>query len=401
VAVTGGYLYGGYGQECSRFGVFEIRFPADGPPKAAWVKVGDMLESRSNHSATFVPPRIAGPAYPKGYLLAFGGNSRGRVNASVDILDLEGFTWTREYIASVDEAARPLARNSHSATLLPHGGPSCGPAILVVGGGNGDGTNGGPPRGGRDVRDGWWLTGLQQDEQLQWTRAAEWSDQPTSIGHAGRGHVACRLGRTGTVLAFSGGKPPDPHCVAFIDGRPRAVTLASGSSSPMARAFGGGCSLPDGTVLIYGGWHLNGRTFSDVWAGYAGDKATDFVARLPASTENVQNDEEDDDEMDRRFLPLLARLGGGSQAELRQLLGIMRGQPFIRLRDGADDSGNEEASEDEDDEDDGGDDDRPQDIGEESEDMPAVGDYAREAAEDFEEEEEEEEEEEQDGAETS
>jgi len=112
--------------------------------------------------------------------------------------------------------------------------------------------------------------------------------------------------------------------------------------------------LPDGTVLIYGGWHPHGRTFSDVWAAYAGDKATDFVARLPARHQQMQGEEEeedDEDEMDRRFHPLLAQLRGGNQAELRrQLLGIMTGQPFTRLRQGGEDSGDEDEDEEDEDE---------------------------------------------------
>lgn len=239
-----------------------------------------------------------------------------------------------------------------------------------------------PPRGGRDVRDGWWLTGLGQAEQLRWTRAAEWYGQPSSIGHAGRGHVACRLGRTGTVLAFSGGRPSDPHCVAFVNGQPRAVTVANSNSLPVARAFGGGCGLPDGTMLIYGGWHQNGRSFSNVWAAYAGDKATDFVARLSAGSErtNEEEEEEDDDDMERRFLPLLARLGG-SQVELRQLLGLMGGRPFVRLQEGDDDSEDEDDEEQEEDEEvERGEQDRiGQDTGDEGEAHEADGDAVEQA----------------------
>ena len=39
--------------------------------------------------------------------------------------------------------------------------PFLGDAVLIVGGGTGCDRNGGPPRGGRDVTDSWWLSGLE------------------------------------------------------------------------------------------------------------------------------------------------------------------------------------------------------------------------------------------------
>ncbi|CAE8591750.1 unnamed protein product, partial [Polarella glacialis] len=56
--VSGGYLHGGYDQESSAFGVLEISFSATGAVSAKWTQVGQMTP-RSNHSATFIPPRAA------------------------------------------------------------------------------------------------------------------------------------------------------------------------------------------------------------------------------------------------------------------------------------------------------------------------------------------------------
>lgn len=74
----------------------------------------------------------------------------GFVSDDVEILDLETNTWSVPYIAGDAHEARPGPRNTHSATLV-------GDRILVVAGGTGDGTNSGPPRGGREALSGWCL----------------------------------------------------------------------------------------------------------------------------------------------------------------------------------------------------------------------------------------------------
>jgi len=266
VAVFGGYLFGGYHGESCNYGILEIRVQAGSAPKAKWVHV-DRFDALASHTATFVPPRLAGTSYPEGYVLVFGGNRRGVVTNSVAVLDLDTLVWQ----SRTPSGTAPCGRNSHRSTLVersPHG-----PAILVAGGGTGDDSNGGPPRGGHDLRDSFWLCGLE-DARLHW----ELKDD--AVPGAGRGHVACRISSTDTVFLFGGGLFPHQHCSALSDGRSAWVDTAHCGTLPEGRGFGGGCCLPDGTVLIYGGWHRRGGTYRDFWAANVGESKTSFFSKL-------------------------------------------------------------------------------------------------------------------------
>ena len=64
--------------------------------RARWLKTGEMMP-RSNHSATYVPPKVAGCTFPSGYVLAFGGNTNGSVSSSLDLLDLSSLTWVEKH----------------------------------------------------------------------------------------------------------------------------------------------------------------------------------------------------------------------------------------------------------------------------------------------------------------
>mmetsp|Transcript_38576 Transcript_38576/g.110821 ORF Transcript_38576/g.110821 Transcript_38576/m.110821 type:complete len:620 (-) Transcript_38576:197-2056(-) len=331
VAFTGGYLYGGYQHESDRFGILEIRFPADGPPCGEWVATGEMAP-RSNHSATYVPPRLAGAQFPEGYLAVVGGNKSGYLSHDVELLDLKTNTWITPYVEGEE---RGHARNTHSATLL-------GNRILVVSGGTGDDTNSGPPRGGQDVSDAWWLESLHGG-RLRWAPASDWERDPQISRSVGRGHKAFRIGRTGTVVTFSGGLRPDRSAVAFVDGKPRLVDMRG---PPPGRALGGGCTLADGTLIIYGGWLPRGPTFNDVWAGHIGDQETEFTARLSAArAQNPPDDEGDEDDMlmglDRRLLLQLR----GEPAHLQQLMSLVQGAFGREIRGGHDEEDDDEEEE--------------------------------------------------------
>lgn len=143
VAITGGYR-GGYHRENTYYGVIEIWFPeGGGAPRASWIRTGRM-QPVANHSATFVPSSVAGPDFPQGYLLLFGGNRNGQVSDELEYLNLATFEWTS--VAASRDRCGP--RNSHSATLTKKNANEYG--ILILGGGAGDFENNPDVRSGGD-----------------------------------------------------------------------------------------------------------------------------------------------------------------------------------------------------------------------------------------------------------
>lgn len=284
------------------FGVLEIRFPgvrylstasslmeqglaseqehllpadeqaSDRPfPTARWTHVGQM-RPRSNHTATFIPPSAAGTQYLQGYVFVFGGTMAGHTVNTVDVLDLETFTWDANKACHGEV---PTPRNSHSAMLLatPHG-----PRVLVAGGGTGDRSNGGPPRGGTDLSDASWLD----------PRTFTWEPAAAGSSLLGRGHVAVDL--CGTAALVGGGRSPSLQCTAFSAGirlesgcgrwDVEALTGVAGASLPQPRVFGGGCTLPDGTLLMFGGWHPWRGTSDELWAAHVDGCVTPFCSSI-------------------------------------------------------------------------------------------------------------------------
>merc|ERR1712217_970259 len=55
---------------------------------------------------------------------------------------------------------------------------------------------------------------------------------------------------------------------------------ASDSGVPMPRILGGGCALPDGTIILYGGWRPVLGTFDDMWAARVDGVVTPFCTPL-------------------------------------------------------------------------------------------------------------------------
>lgn len=267
VAVTGGYLSGGYHRESNIFAILELQFDRSGssPPTASWHHSGTMTP-RSNHSATYISADVAGPRYVKGCLLAIGGNVRGRVVNTVDVLDLEDMTWEYEKATT---GSPPEPRNSHSAVLMKSGGMT---RVLVMGGCTGDRSNGGPPRGGADIYNAHWL----HPQSFTWQRAPE-----ADAVSLGRGHIAVKL--CGTVVIIGGGRLPGFQVTAFRgDSQPSWIVEAvdGGKGLPRGRILGGGCALSDQSVLMYGGWHPMMGSFDDMWVAHVDGWITPFCAPL-------------------------------------------------------------------------------------------------------------------------
>lgn len=303
VAVTGGFLRGGYHQESGMFGILQICFPgvrslsaasslmeqgmaseqeqllpedeqaSDSPlPTASWTYLGQM-RPRSNHTATFIPPSAAGPRYLNGYVLLFGGTMSGHTVNNIDVLDLETFAWEAD---RVSEGEAPTPRNSHSATLLA---TPQGPRVLVAGGGTGDRSNGGPPRGGTDLADASWF----DPRTFCWEQAAD------GVSGLGRGHMAFDL--CGTAAILGGGRSPSLQCTAFgacASRRWDVEALAETGTVPQPRIFGGGCLLPDGTLLIFGGWHPWRGASDELWAAHVDGWVTPFCSSLRSGAQPIR-----------------------------------------------------------------------------------------------------------------
>eukprot|EP00438_Fugacium_kawagutii_P018330 Skav212479 [mRNA] locus=scaffold385:407012:408583:- [translate_table: standard] len=310
VIVTGGWRHGGYYEESGMYGIMEIEC-GDGDVKARWLRTGSMTP-RANHSATYVPPRIAGHLYPNGYLVVFGGCVNGGNSNAMSLLDLSSYHWSE-----MEAIGGPRPQNSHSATLVQ----SATPAILFLGGGGGDDSNGGPPRGGHDfVASKYWLCGLEGAN-------FRWEKHDATVEHlGGRGHVAVRLSGTSTTVVMGGGRPPlHRACAVSTDVRSHCERLLRPVGKvPAARAFGGGCALPDGLALVYGGWHPCKGTFADVWVACFDDigRNSAFFKELPAPPSDPEEPDDADSADDMAFNLVIRRLFGqmeGMEGEGQQM----------------------------------------------------------------------------------
>jgi len=221
-----------------------------------------MPAPRASHTSTYVPPSIAGSSYPRGYLLLVGGMQLGHATSDVELLDLETLAW--QNISPVVLDASPSKRACHSATLLHRHGRHA--AIMIVGGAA-------CGRGGssQDLRDAFWLDGLKNAD-LFWTVACSAHIPCAGIRCTDRGHVACRISGTNSMLLLCGGRTG----TAFVDGCPRAVNVV-GQTVPEIRLYSGACGLQDGTVLMYGGQGSDDCVFDDVWVAHTGYKTEFFL----------------------------------------------------------------------------------------------------------------------------
>lgn len=334
----------GYYEESGMYGIMEIECGDD--VKARWLRTGSMTP-RANHSATYVPPQIAGPLYPDGYLVVFGGCINGANSNALSLLDLSTYDWSEMEPIGVS----PPPQNSHSATLVPRSSPSgdrgergdsgereCSgdrgrlsrqscPAILFLGGGGGDDSNGGPPRGGHDfVASKYWLLGLE-GANFRWEHDA-------NMEHlGGRGHVAVRLSGTSTTVVMGGGRPPLHRACAVSTGVTSRCErlLQPVGKGPAARAFGGGCALPDGLAFVYGGWHPCKGTFADVWVACFDDigRNSAFFQQLPASAPGDPEEPDEADSADDMAFNLV----------IRRLFGQMEGMEGMEDMEGMEGEG--------------------------------------------------------------
>jgi hypothetical protein len=194
------------------------------PATGTWTATGRMVTPRSNHTATLLAD---------GRVLVAGGGGKGYL-ASAEVYDPASGTWTATGDMSV-------VRGDFTATLLTDG------SVLVVGGLNHNG-------GGVE-----WASAERYDPA-----SGTWT--PTgSMGEARYGHTATLL-RDGRVLVAGGLNTS----LGGINGPLATAELYDSSSaswSPTANlveARGGATAttLSDGTVLVAGGFDINGTALT-------------------------------------------------------------------------------------------------------------------------------------------
>ena len=83
-----------------------------------------------------------------------------------------------------------------------------------------------------------------------------------------------------------------------------------GRSHPSPRAFGGGCALPNGMLMVYGGWNPRQGTYNCFWAACVDEvgSKTDFFQKLAEAPQEpeVENDDSDEDSM--FSIPMMLRM---------------------------------------------------------------------------------------------
>jgi hypothetical protein len=283
-------------------GLFVRLSPNVGPPPfpspthsfraPASTVTGNMIEARTDHTATLLPD---------GQVLVAGGAGIGNeALATAELYDPSSGTWTPT--GNMIEA-----RTGHTATLLRDG------TVLVAGGrGNRPGLRGLASAELYDPRSGTWrstgnmiedpdyhtATLLRDGTVLVVGRLAELYDPSNGSWRAtgnliqGRNHYATTLLANGKVLVAGGGDDNSLASAELYD--PSGGTWTATGSMSEGRTFITPTLLPGGKVLVAGGWAITNGTVVELASAELYDPAsgtwtatgsmTETRGRLPSDT---------------------------------------------------------------------------------------------------------------------
>lgn len=191
------------------------------PRTGSWSKTGAMTIDRYHHTATLLP---------NGQVLVTGGFSNSDTTARTELYTIKNGKWAK---------ARPMStpRVYHTATLLPNG------KVLVVGGWINDANDSG---------------NALASAEIYTTRTGRWT-KTGSLTDARLGHTATLLSN-GKVLVVGGTtdrQSGDGLASAELYDPTTGTWSATGSMS-VSRVDFTATLLPDGKVLVAGGWDNNG-----------------------------------------------------------------------------------------------------------------------------------------------
>ena len=96
--------------------------------------------------------------------------------------------------------------------------------------------------------------------------------------------------------------------------------MQNGHGHPAPRAFGGGCALPNGMLMVYGGWNPRQGTYNCFWAACVDEvgSKTDFFQKLAEVPQEPEVENEDSDEDSMFSIPVMLRMAQMAYFDGRQ-----------------------------------------------------------------------------------
>jgi len=280
IVISGGILSGSASQQsrrCPEWTLLEVGAASSGP-WAKFVAAGTLKRARCGHSASYIPPRLAGATHPQGCVVMFGGEAVSGWWESAELLSLD--TLTSELVELTQPSGSGscesgiACRAGHSAVLLESSSsPQDEDAQIFLCGGSQAGK---PQRNlsedsvlqqqvhpGQRLLTSHWLRGLQAGP----LRLEPIDEQPP-FNASDRLLATCRLLETSTVLILVA-EQASIAAYTFRQGQFRKVQCVPPAVDAFRCQGQACCSHPDGTVLFYDG--------EGMWAAHAGSKPAFFL----------------------------------------------------------------------------------------------------------------------------